>query len=473
VSAKKLQFIENLEILSAGAEGKCIARHEERVIFVKNAVPGDVVNVRITGKKKRFLHAEITEIITPSPQRIEPFCAHFKDCGGCKWQPMAYATQLQYKHQIVVDALQRIGKIEVGETLPIAGCQENTFYRNRMDYAFSNKRWLSREEMELEDKGEMNALGFHVAGRFDKVLEIDKCWLQDDLGNSIRNGVEKFALDNNISFFDLKEQIGLLRGLIIRCSTKGEWMVIVMFHSRDKKNIALLMDYLQNNFPQITSLLYVVNPKRNDTIYDLEIETWHGKDHLLENLGELTFKIRPKSFFQTNTKQAEKLYSIIKDFAQLTGSQIVYDLYTGTGSIANYIAANTQKVVGIEYVQQAIDDAIENAQLNNISNTVFYAGDIKDVLNDEFIAKNGTPDIIITDPPRSGMHADVVAKICEIKAPRVVYVSCNAATQARDLDMMRETYRVVKIQPVDMFPHTAHVENVALLELKPYPKPRG
>lgn len=461
----KIQFIENLEILSAGGEGKCIARYNERVIFVKNAVPGDVVNVRIVGKKKRFLEAEITEILKPSPQRIEPFCKHFKDCGGCKWQPMAYETQLQYKHQIVVDALQRIGKVEIGEILPIAGCEENTFYRNRMDYAFSNKRWLSREEMELEDKGNMNALGFHVAGRFDKVLEIDKCWLQDDLGNKIRNGIEQFALDNDISFFDLREQVGLMRGLIIRCSTKGEWMVIVMFHSRDEENIALVMNYLKENFPQITSLMYVINPKRNDTIYDLDIETWHGKDHLLENLGELTFKIRPKSFFQTNTKQAEKLYSITKEFAGLTGDEVVYDLYTGTGSIANYIAADAQKVVGIENIQQAIDDAIENSQLNNITNTVFYAGDMKDVLNDKFIANNGTPDIIITDPPRAGMHADVVEKICEIKAPRVVYVSCNAATQARDLDMMRETYKVVKIQPVDMFPHTAHVENVALLEL--------
>lgn len=461
----KIQFIENLEILTAGAEGKCIARYEERVIFVKNAVPGDVVNVRIIGKKKRFLEAEITEIITPSPQRIEPFCEHFKDCGGCKWQPMTYETQLQYKHQIVVDALQRIGKIEVGETLPIAGCEENKFYRNRMDYAFSNKRWLSREEMELEDTGEMNALGFHVAGRFDKVLEIDKCWLQDDLGNKIRNGVEQVALDNDISFFDLREQVGLLRGLIIRCSTKGEWMVIVMFHSRDEENVALVMNYLKDNFPQITSLLYVINPKRNDTIYDLDIETWNGKDHLLENLGDLTFKVRPKSFFQTNTKQAEKLYSITKDFAGLTGNEVVYDLYTGTGSIANYIAADAQKVVGVEYIQQAIDDAIENSQLNNIANTIFYAGDMKDVLNDEFIAKNGTPDIIITDPPRAGMHTDVVEKICEMRAPRVVYVSCNAATQARDLDMMREVYKVVKIQPVDMFPHTAHVENVALLEL--------
>ncbi len=465
MGAKKIQFIENLEILTAGAEGNCIARHDDKVVFVRKAVPGDIVNVRIVGKKKRFLEAEITEIITPSPQRIQPFCQHFGTCGGCKWQQMDYDTQLHYKNQVVVDALERIGKIEVGETLPIAGCEENRFYRNRMDYAFSNKRWLDKSEMDEEDKGEMNALGFHVSGRFDKVLDIEKCWLQDDFGNTLRNGVKQFALDNGITFFDLKEQHGVLRSLIIRCSTQGEWMVIVMFHGDDKEAMDSVMKYIETTFPQITSLLYVINNKRNDTIYDQEILVWKGKDHMLEKLGELTFKIRPKSFFQTNTRQAETLYNITKDFAGLTGDEVVYDLYTGTGSIANYLARTAKKVVGVEYVEQAIDDARENAELNNITNTVFYAGDMKDVLNDDFIAANGKPDIVITDPPRAGMHADVVKKICEMAAPRVVYVSCNAATQARDLDMMRDVYRVVKIQPVDMFPHTAHVENVALLEL--------
>lgn len=459
-------IIQNLEIVSAGAEGKCIARHNDRVVFVSGAVPGDIVNVRVIAKKRRFFEAEITEIITPSPQRIQPFCQHFGECGGCKWQQMEYSTQLQYKHQIVVDAIQRIGKIEVGEILPIKGCDENRFYRNRMDYAFSNKRWLRRNEMDVEDKGEMNALGFHVPGRFDKVLDIEKCWLQDDFGNTLRVAIRQYALNKGYTFFDLKEQHGLLRGLIIRNSTQGEWMVILMFHANDKEAIGDIMGFIERSFPQVTSLLYVINPKRNDTIYDQDVLVWKGKDHLVEKLGELSFKIRPKSFFQTNTRQANVLYDITKEFAQLTGNEVVYDLYTGTGTIANYIAGSAKKVVGIEYIQQAIDDAIENSALNNITNTTFYAGDMKDVLNDDFIKTNGTPDIIITDPPRAGMHPDVVKKICEIAAPRVVYVSCNAATQARDLEMMKELYTVVKIQPVDMFPHTAHVENVALLVRK-------
>lgn len=431
---------------------------------MRRAVPGDVVNVRVIGKKKSFYEAEVIEVVTPSPQRVTPFCAHFGECGGCKWQQMDYAEQLRNKHQMVIDAFERIGKIEVGEVLPIQGCDENRFYRNRMDYAFSNKRWLSKTEMDIEDKGELNALGFHIPGRFDKVLNIDKCWLQDDMANNIRNAVRNYTISKGYTFFDLREQHGLMRGLIIRNSTVGEWMVIVMFHGNDTDAMDDVMGYIETSFPQITSLLYVINNKRNDTIYDQDVLVWKGKDHMLEKLGNLTFKVRPKSFFQTNTRQAETLYNIAVNFAGLTGNEVVYDLYTGTGTIANYVAGTAKKVVGIEYIEQAIDDARENAAFNNITNTVFYAGDMKDVLNDAFIAKNGTPDLIITDPPRAGMHADVVKKICEIGAPRVVYVSCNAATQARDLDLMRDTYRVVKIQPVDMFPHTAHVENVALLE---------
>jgi 23S rRNA (uracil1939-C5)-methyltransferase len=457
-------IINNLEITAAGAEGNCIGRHQERVVFVRRAVPGDVVNVRVVAKKRRFYEAEILEVVKPSPQRVIPFCQHFGECGGCKWQQMDYAEQLRNKHQMVVDAFERIGKISVGETLPIKGCAENRFYRNRMDYAFSNKRWLSTSEMDVEDKGNMDALGFHISGRFDKVLDIEKCWLQDDFANTIRNSVRTFALENELTFFDLKDQHGLLRSLIIRNSTVGEWMVIVMFHGEDTDAMHSVLKHLETSFPQITSLLYVINNKRNDTIYDQDVLVWSGKDHMVEKLGNLSFKIRPKSFFQTNTKQAEELYNVAKNFAGLTGNEVVYDLYTGTGTIANYVAADAQKVVGVEYIEQAIDDARENAALNNITNTVFYAGDMKDVLNDEFIAANGTPDVIITDPPRAGMHADVVQKICEIAAPRVVYVSCNAATQARDLDLMKDVYRVVKIQPVDMFPHTAHVENVALLE---------
>lgn len=463
-TAKQPLIIENLQITAAGAEGNCIGRHENKVVFVRRAVPGDVVNVRVIGKKKSFYEAEVIEVVTPSPQRVTPFCAHFGECGGCKWQQMDYAEQLRNKHQMVIDAFERIGKIEVGEVLPIQGCDENRFYRNRMDYAFSNKRWLSKTEMDIEDKGELNALGFHIPGRFDKVLNIDKCWLQDDMANNIRNAVRNYTISKGYTFFDLREQHGLMRGLIIRNSTVGEWMVIVMFHGNDTAAMDDVMGCIETSFPQITSLLYVINNKRNDTIYDQDVLVWKGKDHMLEKLGNLTFKVRPKSFFQTNTRQAETLYNIAVNFAGLTGNEVVYDLYTGTGTIANYVASTAKKVVGIEYIEQAIDDARENAAFNNITNTVFYAGDMKDVLNDTFIAANGTPDLIITDPPRAGMHADVVKKICEIGAPRVVYVSCNAATQARDLDLMRETYRVVKIQPVDMFPHTAHVENVALLE---------
>lgn len=463
-TAKQPLIIENLQITAAGAEGNCIGRHENKVVFVRRAVPGDVVNVRVIGKKKSFYEAEVIEVVTPSPQRVTPFCAHFGECGGCKWQQMDYAEQLRNKHQMVIDAFERIGKIEVGEVLPIQGCDENRFYRNRMDYAFSNKRWLSKTEMDIEDKGELNALGFHIPGRFDKVLNIDKCWLQDDMANNIRNAVRNYTISKGYTFFDLREQHGLMRGLIIRNSTVGEWMAIVMFHGNDTDAMDDVMGYIETSFPQITSLLYVINNKRNDTIYDQDVLVWKGKDHMLEKLGNLTFKVRPKSFFQTNTRQAETLYNIAVNFAGLTGNEVVYDLYTGTGTIANYVAGTAKKVVGIEYIEQAIDDARENAAFNNITNTVFYAGDMKDVLNDAFIAKNGTPDLIITDPPRAGMHADVVKKICEIGAPRVVYVSCNAATQARDLDLMRDTYRVVKIQPVDMFPHTAHVENVALLE---------
>lgn len=463
-TAKQPLIIENLQITAAGAEGNCIGRHENKVVFVRRAVPGDVVNVRVIGKKKSFYEAEVIDLVTPSPQRVTPFCAHFGECGGCKWQQMDYAEQLRNKHQMVIDAFERIGKIEVEETLPIQGCDENQFYRNRMDYAFSNKRWLSKTEMDIEDKGELNALGFHIPGRFDKVLNIDKCWLQDDMANSIRNAVRNYTISKGYTFFDLREQHGLMRGLIIRNSTVGEWMVIVMFHGNDTDAMDDVMGYIETTFPQITSLLYVINNKRNDTIYDQDVLVWKGKDHMLEKLGNLTFKVRPKSFFQTNTRQAETLYNIAVNFAGLTGKEVVYDLYTGTGTIANYVAGTAKKVVGIEYIEQAIDDARENAAFNNITNTVFYAGDMKDVLNDAFIAANGIPDLIITDPPRAGMHADVVKKICEIGAPRVVYVSCNAATQARDLDLMRDTYRVVKIQPVDMFPHTAHVENVALLE---------
>lgn len=463
-TAKQPLIIENLQITAAGAEGNCIGRHENKVVFVRRAVPGDVVNVRVIGKKKSFYEAEVIEVVTPSPQRVTPFCAHFGECGGCKWQQMDYAEQLRNKHQMVIDAFERIGKIEVGEVLPIQGCDENRFYRNRMDYAFSNKRWLSKTEMDIEDKGELNALGFHIPGRFDKVLNIDKCWLQDDMANNIRNAVRNYTISKGYTFFDLREQHGLMRGLIIRNSTVGEWMVIVMFHGNDTDAMDDVMGYIETSFPQITSLLYVINNKRNDTIYDQDVLVWKGKDHMLEKLGNLTFKVRPKSFFQTNTRQAETLYNIAVNFAGLAGNEVVYDLYTGTGTIANYVAGTAKKVVGIEYIEQAIDDARENAAFNNITNTVFYAGDMKDVLNDTFIAANGTPDLIITDPPRAGMHADVVKKICEIGAPRVVYVSCNAATQARDLDLMRDTYRVVKIQPVDMFPHTAHVENVALLE---------
>lgn len=458
-----LPNIDNLEITAAGAEGNSLGRWNEQVVFVRRSVPGDVVNVKVVSKKKKLLEAEILEIVKPSPERVEPFCEHFGVCGGCKWQQMDYTAQLKYKHQMVLDAFARIGKVETGEVLPIKGCEVNRFYRNRLDYAFSNKRWLQAHEMGMDLEGNMNASGFHISGRFDKVLDVNKCWLQDDLTNTIRNSVKNYALEKGYTFFDLKEQYGLMRGLIIRNSTLGEWMTIMMFHGHDKEAMEDVMGFMERSFPQITSLLYVINNKRNDTIYDQEILVWKGKDHMLETLGGLTFKIRPKSFFQTNSRQAEVLYSITKEFAGLTGNETVYDLYTGTGTIANYLAKSAKKVVGVEYIEQAIEDARENSALNNITNTVFYAGDMKDVLNDAFVATNGRPDVIITDPPRSGMHEDVVKKICEIAPEKVVYVSCNPATQARDLALMKDVYEVKKIQPVDMFPHTSHVENVALL----------
>lgn len=453
-------------IITAAAEGMCIARHEGRVVFVKHAVPGDVADLRVTGKKKKFLIAEIDGLISPSPDRVEPFCAHFGTCGGCKWQQMTYEAQLKYKQQQVVDAFDRIGKLEYNSVSPIIGSEKTRYYRNKLEFTFSNKRWLLPGENKQDDPTEMNAVGFHVPGRFDKVLDITTCYLQDDFSNRIRNHVRAYALENQLSFFDLKNQQGLLRNLIIRNTESGEWMVIFSFYEDDRSTIEQLLENVKQHFPEITSLMYVINSKSNDTLYDQEILLWSGKDHIIEILGDLRFKIRPKSFFQTNSQQAAVLYEQALQMAGLTGKEVVYDLYCGTGTISLFLARNASKVVGIESVDQAVADAGENARLNGMDNCTFVCGDMKDLFHSGFIAAHGKPDVLVTDPPRAGMHPKVVEQLNQSGVPVIVYISCNPATQARDLDLMREYYTIEVVQPVDMFPHTHHVENVVLLKKK-------
>ncbi len=464
---KKEKIIEQLEITEVAAEGKALGKYEGKVIFVPYAAPGDIVDVRV-GKDRRN-HAEgiILQFHKKSDIRVDPKCTYFGICGGCKWQHLPYKEQLTFKETQVKDQLERIGKLEVKEFLPIKGSVKEYEYRNKMEYTFAHKRWLTDEEVRSgEDFSNAQALGFHIPGRFDKILDIDQCHLMNKKHNEIRNEIREYAKKNKISFYNVHEFSGALRNVMMRVTEKGEWMVIMIFGEPMNDTLKKLMDHLSDKFSFINSLLYVINQKRNDTFGDLPIVVYKGKDHIMEDFGHLKFKISPKSFFQTNSLQALNLYNVTKDFAQLTGKELVYDLYTGTGSIACFVADQSCKVVGVEYVEDAIKDAKINAELNEITNTEFYAGDMKDVLNDEFITKHGKPDVIITDPPRAGMHEDVVKKILDISPKRIVYVSCNPATQARDIAWLGDKYQVIKSQPVDMFPHTHHVENVVLLELK-------
>ena len=466
-SRNKKPLYEQLTILDIAAEGKAIAKVNDVVIFVPQAIPGDVVDVQVTKKRKNYSEGRIVKFHEYSSERIEPFCEHFGVCGGCKWQHLPYQKQLYYKQKQVTDQLSRIGKVELPEIFPIVGSEKSTYYRNKLEYTFSNKRWLTVNEVASEANiSNNNALGFHIPGLFDKVVDINKCWLQNDPSNEIRNEIREYALKNGLDFFDIKEQKGFLRNIIIRTSTTGEVMVIISFFKEDAEKRVLLLEMVAEKFPHITSLMYVINTKGNDTILDQNVIVFKGKDHIYEEMEGLRFKIGPKSFYQTNSEQAYELYKITRNFAQLNGNEVVYDLYTGTGTIANFVARSAKKVVGIEYVPEAIDDAKVNSSLNNISNTLFFAGDMKQVLNDEFISLHGNPDVIITDPPRAGMDAAVVETILNASPKRIVYVSCNPATQARDLLLLDAKYKVKKVQPVDMFPHTHHVENVVLLVFK-------
>ncbi|MFI3267815.1 MAG: 23S rRNA (uracil(1939)-C(5))-methyltransferase RlmD [Rikenellaceae bacterium] len=462
---EKYPMIEGLEIIDIAAEGKSLGKHNDIVVFVPHTLPGDVVDVQISNKRRRFMEGYVVNFQKHSDLKIEPFCEHFGACGGCKWQNLPYAEQLKFKEQQVKDQLSRIGKVDVSQTLPIVGSEHTDFYRNKLEFTFSNKRWRTREEVAegIESKaGE--ALGFHISGMFDKILDINKCHLQPSPSNEIRLALKKFAVENSYEFYDARTHEGFLRNVVIRTSSTGEVMVIVIFNCEDVEKREAILKMLVEKFPEITSLIYIINSKFNDSYSDLETVCYHGNDHIFEEMEGLKFKIGPKSFYQTNSSQAYELYKITRDFAQLTGSEVVYDLYTGTGTIANFVSKLASKVVGVEYVPEAIEDAKVNSQINGIENATFYAGDMKDVLNDDFIAENGAPDVIILDPPRAGIHEDVAQTILRTAPKRMVYVSCNPATQARDLAIFDADYKVMKIQPVDMFPHTHHVENVVLLE---------
>lgn len=464
---KKNFILENLEIVDISTEGKAIARHDGMVVFIEGGVPGDIVDVMVHRKKNNYAEARVETIKTFSPDRIEPLCTHFGTCGGCKWQDLSYKKQLEFKQKYVLDAFTRIGKLEYQNMSPILGNASEYFYRNKLEFSFSNRRWLRKEQMsELDSIPNKNGLGFHIPGLFDKVLDIEKCHLQNDLSNEVRNAVRSYAFDNGLTFFDIRNKGGFLRTLMLRTTSTGEMMVVMAVYDWLEQELFDLLEFLKKKFPQITSLQYVHSNKPNDTFQGLEIKTYSGRDHILEEMEGLKFRISAKSFYQTNSLQAYELYKITRDFAGLTGNEVVYDLYTGTGTIANFVARNAKKVVGIEYIEDAIKDAIINSKENGISNTSFFAGDMKDILNDEFINTNGRPDVIITDPPRAGMHEDVVKVILQAMPEKIVYVSCNPSTQARDLALMQENYSIEKVQPVDMFPQTAHVENVVLMVRK-------
>jgi 23S rRNA (uracil1939-C5)-methyltransferase len=465
---KKNVILEKVPVSAYAAEGKALARIDGKVVFIEGGVvPGDVVDVRLGKNKKDWAEGKAIRIHSYSPTRVDPFCEHFGNCGGCKWQMLPYAQQLEYKQQQVADHLQRIGKLELPPMQPILGSRYTTHYRNKLEFTFSNKAYLPADELELDEDGNIprkNALGFHVPKLFDKVLDINTCYLQSEPVNAIRNTVRAYALENNLSFYDIRAKEGWLRNLVIRICTTGEVMVNLVINHENKKDREALLDHLLATVPGITSVLYTINPKLNDTIFDLEPKTYFGKGYVEEKLEDFTFKIGPKSFFQTNTYQGEALYQVTREFAGLTGTEIVYDLYCGTGSIGIFVSRQAGKVVGIELIKEAIDDAIENAARNNVNNAQFFAGDVVDICDDAFFARHGQPDVVITDPPRAGMHEKLVHKLLEIAAPRIVYVSCNPATQARDLALLDAMYSVKRIQPVDMFPHTHHIENVVLLE---------
>lgn len=467
---KELPLLEAIEITGVAAEGKALARVNDMVVFVPYVVPGDIVDLQLTRKKNKYAEAKAVRFIKYSDVRAVPFCSHFGICGGCKWQQLPYEEQLKYKQQQVVDNLTRIGKVELPEISPILGSERTQFYRNKLEYTFSNKRWLTADELKSDEVFEQrNALGFHIPGSFDKVLDIDKCWLQDDISNRIRNSVRQYAIDHQIEFFDLRAQSGLLRNIIIRTASTGELMVIVVAQvaqPEQKEQLHSVLQYIGDTFPEITSLIYVINNKCNDTIADLTPVVFKGKDHIIEEMEGLHFKVGPKSFYQTNSEQAYNLYKVVRNFAQLTGKELVYDLYTGTGTIANFVSRQSRQVIGIEYIDEAIEDAKVNAELNKLDNTLFFAGDMKDILTQDFINQYGKPDVVITDPPRAGMHPDVIDTIMFAQPERIVYVSCNPTTQARDLQLLDGKYKVMAVQPVDMFPHTQHVENVVLLQLR-------
>ncbi|MCG7281021.1 23S rRNA (uracil(1939)-C(5))-methyltransferase RlmD [Chryseobacterium taklimakanense] len=460
-------ILENIKLTSAGAKGVAVGKTEEgKTVLVSGAVPGDVVNARVKKAKSKYFEAEAVEILEKSPDRVEPKCIHFGVCGGCKWQNLSYEKQLDFKESEVVNNIRRIGGVDGFETLPILGSDEQYFYRNKMEFSFSDSRWLTLDEVNCtENIDEKNALGFHIPGMWSKILDLKECWLQEDPSNEIRLAVKQYAEENNLEFFDVKNQEGFLRTLMMRQTSQGEWMVLFQLFREEKENREKLFDFLLLKFPQIKTLVYAINPKQNDSIYDLDVQTYFGEGFLMEEMDGLKFKIGPKSFFQTNYNQALNLYRKTLEFADLKGDEVVYDLYTGTGTIAQYVARNAKQVIGIESVQEAIDAATEHAKLNGLTNCTFYCGDMKEVFTEEFLENHPKADVLITDPPRDGMHQKVVDQILKLAPERIVYVSCNSATQARDLALMTDMYRVVKILPVDMFPQTHHVENIALLEL--------
>ena len=467
---KPLPLLEKITITDVAAEGKALAKVNDLVVFVPYVVPGDVVDLQVKRKKNKYAEAVAVKFHEYSPKRAVPFCQHYGVCGGCKWQCLSYEDQIKYKQKQVTDNLTRIGKVELPETSPILGSEKTEFYRNKLEFTFSDKRWLTEEEVKADVQyDQMNAVGFHIPGAFDKVLAIEKCWLQDDISNQIRNTIRDYAYEKGLAFYNIRNHEGLLRNLMIRTSSTGELMVLLQVRvsvDKDLEQTKELLAYVADKFPQITSLLYVVNNKQNDTINDLDVVVFKGNDHIFEEMEGLRFKVGPKSFYQTNSEQAYNLYKVARNFAQLTGNELVYDLYTGTGTIANFVSRQAKKVIGIEYVPEAIEDAKVNSAINGITNTLFYAGDMKDMLTQDFINEHGRPDVIITDPPRAGMHNDVIDVILFAEPKRIVYVSCNPATQARDLQLLDAKYKVIAVQPVDMFPHTHHVENVVLLEKK-------
>lgn len=467
---KNLPLLQNIEITGIAAEGKALTRIDDCVVFVPYCVPGDIVDLQITKKKHNFMEARVERFVKYSDKRCEPVCPHFGNCGGCKWQILPYEEQLRYKQQQIVDNLTRIGKVQLPQISPILGSEKIYEYRNKLEFTFSNRRWVSWEDIHaaggIDNVVRDSGVGFHITNCFDKVLDITECHLMPPLNNRIRNFIRDYAVQHGLTFFDLREQTGLLRTMILRTTESGEVMLIMVFGDDDAEAINTLLSALHEHFPEITSLLSIINQKANDTINDLPVNVFYGKDHIMEQMEDLQFKVGPKSFYQTNTRQAYQLYKVAREAARLTGNELVFDLYTGTGTIANFVARRAKKVIGIENVPEAIEDAKVNSAINRIDNTLFFAGDMKDILNREFIAEHGRPDVVITDPPRAGMHEDVVNTILFAAPKRIVYVSCNPATQARDLSLLDTQYRVTEVQPVDMFPHTQHVENVVTLELR-------